>query len=127
MSTSSYTLEDLLSAVTDALIAGDEEIEPIVARYEVPRSSVEGLLGLIRRLHQTLVGVQPSARFVAHLRQDLIGTSQQGLLARVRYLPPRVQIAAGVVAVMGFILLTRKRLSDIAATTKKEESELSAL
>jgi hypothetical protein len=28
----------------------------------------------------------------------------------VRYLPPRVQIAAGVVAVMGFMLFTRRRL-----------------
>jgi hypothetical protein len=70
---------------------------------------------MIRRVHVALAGVQPSPRFVNRLRQDLIGQPPRGMLARVRYLPPRVQIAAGVVAVMGFMLITRRRLIGDAA------------
>jgi hypothetical protein len=118
-------LEDLLSAVTDALLAGEDNLDAIVAQYDVPRSTVENLVSFIRRLHQTLVGVQPSPRFVQKLKRELIGTPQAGLVSRVRYLPARVQIAAGVVAIAGFMLLTRRRLQDIAAVASpKDDAEI---
>jgi hypothetical protein len=120
---SQHPLDDLLSAVTDALLTGEDELDTIIAQYDVPRSSVENLVLFIRRLHQTLVGVQPSPRFVQKLKRDLIGTEETGLVSRVRYLPPRVQIAAGVVAIAGFMLLARSRLIDLAQGTAKEETE----
>lgn len=108
-------LEDLLSAVTDALLHEDmdnspETMDAIANRYRVPRGDVEGFTLLIRRIHIVLAGVQPSPRFVNRLRSELVGKPPRGVVARVRYLPPRVQIAAGVVAVMGFMLFTRRRL-----------------
>jgi hypothetical protein len=112
-------LEDLLSAVTDALLregaAAKDPLDAIARRYDVPRGEVEGFAAMIRRVHVALAGVQPSPRFVNRLRHDLIGQPPRGVLARVRFLPPRVQIAAGVVAVMGFMLITRRRLIGDAA------------
>ncbi len=118
-------LENLLSAVTDALLADDRSnIDSIVSRYAVPRNEVEGLVGLIRKLHVTLVGVQPSRRFVNRLRSDLVGTQAGNIVNRVRYLPPRVQIAAGIALVAGFMLLSRRRLVDDA---QHDGQELPAL
>lgn len=114
-------LENLLSAVTDALLADERaNLDQIVNRYAVPRHEVEGLVGLVRKLHVTLVGVQPSHRFVARLRNDLVGARRTNIVNRVRYLPPRVQIAAGIALVAGFMLLTRRRLIDDARRDAQE-------
>ena len=118
-------LENLLSAVTDALLADEHaNLDQIVNRYAVPRSEVEGLVGLVRKLHMTLVGAQPSRRFVARLRNDLVGTARGNIVNRVRYLPPRVQIAAGIALVAGFMLLTRRRLID---DSQRESQEVPVL
>jgi hypothetical protein len=119
---SQSTLEDLLSAVTDALLLEDQPIEPIIARYDVDRAQVRTFVTLIDRLHRTLTGVQPSPRFVNKLKADLMGSHQRGVLARMRYLPPRVQVAAGFVAVIGFILLAHRRIADLAHTDKTENA-----
>ncbi|MBC8171348.1 MAG: hypothetical protein H7X77_06735 [Anaerolineae bacterium] len=123
---SQQSLEDLLAALTDAILADEDKLEPIIARYDVPRTSVDSFVPLLWRLHQTLVGVQPSARFVDRLRQDLKGTAPSGLVQRMRYLPARVQIAAGVVAAAGFMLLARRRLLDLTTTTG-DEAEISTV
>lgn len=108
-------LENLLSAVTEALLADNHsDIDTIVSRYSVPRGEVEGLIGIIRHLHITLVGSQPSRRFVGRLKHDLVG-SRYNVVSRIRYLPPRVQIAAGIALVAGFILLNRRRMIEEAA------------
>ena len=117
-------LENLLSAVTDALLGNQPgSIDSIVGRYAVPRHEVDGLVSIIRRLHVTLVGVQPSQRFVKRLRNDLVG-SNRNLVTRIRYLPPRVQIAAGIALVAGFIILNRRRLMD---DSRSEQQEVPAL
>jgi len=108
--TSQSAIENLLAAVTDALLQEDGDLEAIIQRYDVPRSDVEGFVGLIRRLHVVMVGVQPSQRFVRRLKQELIGESQ-GVIARFRHLPPRVQLAAGVALVAGFMLFQRRRMT----------------
>jgi hypothetical protein len=110
-------LQSLLSAVTDAMLADPNgDIDSIIGRYAVPRAEVDSLIGIIHRLHLTLVGAQPSRRFVRRLKTDLIGTSERNVVARIRYLPPRVQIAAGIALVAGFMLLSRRRMiEDIQA------------
>lgn len=114
-------LENLLSAVTDALLADEHaDLDQIVTRYAVPRQEVEGLVGLVRKLHVALVGAQPSRRFVNRLRNDLVGMKRANIVSRVRYLPPRVQIAAGIALVAGFMLLTRRRLIDDARRDAQE-------
>ena len=108
--TSDTHLEDLLAAVTDALLAEDDNVDAILVQYNVPRAQFEGAVYLIRRLHVALVGVHPSRRFVRRLRVDLIGQQGNPIVNRIRYLPPRVQIAAGVALLAGFMILSRRRL-----------------
>lgn len=103
-------IADLLSAVTEVMLSGDGNLDAVVKRYSVPRSEVEGFITVIRRLHVALVGVQPSRRFVRRLKQDLVGAQTKNIIDRVRYLPPRVQIAAGIALIAGFILFNRRRL-----------------
>jgi hypothetical protein len=118
-------LQNLLSAVTDAMLAeGGADIESIIGRYAVPRTEVEGLIGIIHRLHMALVGVQPSRRFVRRLKQDLVGDQDATVVARIRHLPPRVQLAAGIALVAGFMLISRRRMIDEA---HKEQREAPAL
>jgi hypothetical protein len=106
-------LQNLLSAVTDAMLADKNgDIDNIVARYAVPRAEVDSLIGIIRRLHLTLVGAQPSRRFVHRLKTDLLGAPERNVVTRIRHLPPRVQIAAGIALVAGFMLLSRRRMID---------------
>jgi hypothetical protein len=113
-------LHNLLAAVTDALIADENaDLDGIVSRYAVPRTEVEGLIGLIRRLHIFLVGAQPSRRFVGRLKHDLVG-SRFNLVSRIRYLPPRVQIAAGIAIIAGLMLFTRRRLMEDSRTEVQE-------
>lgn len=106
------SLEDLLSAVTDALLAESDKqgIDAAVAQYHVPRTDINTYLQVINRLHVALVGVQPSRRFVRRLKQDLIGTPERNVISRVRHLPPRVQIAAGIALVAGFMFISRRRM-----------------
>ncbi|MBC6934692.1 MAG: hypothetical protein DWB42_02510 [Chloroflexi bacterium] len=118
-------LLDLLSAVTDALLADDSaDVDTIITQYAVPRAEVDSLVEIIRRLHMTLVGAQPSRRFVRRLKHDLVGSSDRNVVARIRYLPARVQIAAGIALVAGFMLLTRHRMLD---EVKREKREVPAL
>lgn len=102
-------LQNLLSAVTEAILNDEQDLDVIVDRYSVPRADVEGLVHLIQRLHVVLVGVRPSRRFAQRLRQDLMG-QQMSMVNRLRYLPPRVQIAGGIALVIGFMLLSRRRM-----------------
>src|SRR5262245_13707879 len=107
-------LETLLAAVTEAILHDEQDLDQIVSRYDVPRSELEGLVNVIRRLHVVLVGVHPSRRFAQRLRLELMGEQQRGVINRLRYLPPRVQIAGGIVLVAGFMLLSRRRAAYLA-------------
>lgn len=119
--TTDHQLQDLLAAVTDVLLAEDgADMGAIISRYDVPRTEVEGFVGIIQRLHRTLVGEAPSRRYVSRLKRDLIGNHRQGVVARIRYLPPRVQIAAGAALVAGFMLLTWRRMMDDNRREKQE-------
>jgi hypothetical protein len=115
---SDLPMQNLLAAVTDALLTDDGEIDAIIEQYQLPADQVTGAINLIRRLHLTLVGVHPSRKFARRLRQDLVGVPDRNLINRVRYLPPRVQIAAGVALIAGFMLLSRRRMiTDAEAET----------
>lgn len=103
-------LENLLAAVTDALLGEEANVDVIIGQYNLPRSQFESAVTLIRRLHLALVGVQPSRKFVRRLKVDLIGQQGNPIVNRIRYLPPRVQIAAGVFLLAGFMIFTRRRL-----------------
>jgi len=118
-------IQDLLSAVTDALLAGDKNIDPIVNRYQVSRAQVDNLVTIIRRLHVTLVGAQPSQQFVNRLQQDLMGAREQTVLTRVRHLPARVQVAAIIAVLAGFMLFQRRRMAEYARQEGGIQAEIS--
>jgi hypothetical protein len=103
-------LHNLLSAVTDTILSDHPDLDRVTARYAVPRAEVESLIRVIERLHLALVRVRPSRRFAQQLRMDLLEIPHQSVLHRVRFLPPRVQIAAGVALLAGVMLLSRRRL-----------------
>jgi type VI protein secretion system component VasF len=124
MSQESAPLQNLLAAVTEAILADEQDLDSIISRYAVPRAEVEGLVHLIQRLHVVLVGVRPSRRFAQRLRQDLMGQHQRNVINRLRYLPPRVQIAAGIALIAGFMLISRRRF---AADTDEQPQEVPAL
>jgi hypothetical protein len=107
---SDMQIENLLSAVTDALLAEDQNVDAIINHYQVPREQVMNLIAVINRLHIAFVGVQPSRRFVRRLKYDLIGVPDRNVISRVRHLPPRVQIAAGIALIAGFMFLSRRRM-----------------
>lgn len=113
-------LQNLLAAVTEAIINDEQDLDVIVRRYAVPRADVEGLIHIIQRLHVVLVGVRPSRRFAQRLRQELMGQHQRNVINRLRYLPPRVQIAGGIVLVAGFMLLSRRRIASLADDEPQE-------
>jgi len=114
-------LENLLTAVTEAILHEEQDLETIVSRYSVPRSELEGLINTIQHLHVALVGVRPSRRFAQRLRQELMGQQQRGVINRLRYLPPRVQIAGGIVLIAGFMLLSRRHHSTSQIADEAQE------
>lgn len=106
-------LQDLLAAVTDALLAEEKHLDHILRQYNTSPQQAAGFIMLIQRLQRTLVGVQPSKRFVRRLKQDLIAIEQYNVITRVRRLPARVQIAAGIALIAGFMLISRRRVHDL--------------
>lgn len=119
-STSDVKIQNLLDAVTSAL-QQDDNLEQVIEQHQVSREEVDTLIAVIRKLHKTLVGVEPSAKFATRLQNDLMGTRTWGVVTTVRHLPARVHIAAVLTVVAGFILLIRRRLIDDATTDITEE------
>jgi hypothetical protein len=107
-------LENLLAVLTEAILAEEGDIDRIISSYAVSRAEVEGFVRIVRRLHTALIGVRPSRRFVHRLKQDLMGQPHWNVISRIRFLPPRVQIAAGIALLAGFMLLSRRRILTLA-------------
>lgn len=107
---SEVQFQNLLSDLTDAILADDGSHRAIAAQFDVSRAEIDGLVKLIHGLHRALVGVRPSRRFANHLKEDLMGPNRWGIVSRVRHLPPRVQIVALVTLIAGFMLLSRRRM-----------------
>lgn len=121
--TSETNVQHLLAAVTDALIADEQaDLETIAARYDVPRKDVNSLMHLIRRLRGTLHITEPTPAFARRLKQDLLGKKQAGILWRIRRLPARVQVAAGLALMGGFMLLLRRRVALEMGSSDVEEA-----
>lgn len=115
-------LHDLLAAVTDVML-DNGNVDTVLARYQVSRQEVTGFISVIEALHTALTGVKPSRRFAHRLRQDLMGAPRMTVVTRIRKLPPRVQIAASIALVAGFMLLARRRLISDARLQPATEAE----
>ncbi len=105
MMNASTPMEDLLSAMTDAVLRGERDLNRIARRYNVPQADVERLTPMIYALKDAVRSERPSPHFTRKLKRDLMGAPEYTLVERVRYLPPRVQIAAGVAVGTAFGVL----------------------
>ena len=105
MTLPSSHFEDYLTAVTDAVLRGERDIDRIAARYGVSAAEAEQIAPLIGRLKAVCRPERPSERYTRKLRRDLMGTPDYTLVERVRYLPPRVQLAAGAAVSITAVLL----------------------
>jgi hypothetical protein len=103
--------DDLYDSLTDALFADAQDLTPILSRFGVAYGQVNDVVPIVRRLHGSMIRVRPSRRYVYRLHRQLVGAPvrSQGMIARVRYLPPRVQIAAALALVAGAMLIVRRR------------------
>jgi hypothetical protein len=93
-------IQGFLMAYADALVSDTLDPDQLLKQYhDVVRCQVEGLLTLSERISRSLAEVTPSEQFVSQLRRDLIEAASpdhRSLWGRIRSLPPRTQIAAGL-------------------------------
>ena len=118
---SDVQLQNLLATLTDDLLAANGDVNALAERYQISSAEVHSLLELIDHMNQTFVPVQPSERFVRRLHQDLMGGESSNVLVRVRKLPPRVQLAAGLALMAGFVFLSRRRSHHPARDEQPQE------
>ena len=118
---SDVQLQNMLSAITDSLLAGEGDIQSLTGKHAAHSEELQNMASLIDQLNRVFVPVAPSQRFVQRLHQDLISTEGANVLVRVRRLPPRVQLAAGLALVAGFIVLSRRRTGSEARHEKAQE------
>lgn len=105
--------QDFLIEMTDAVLSGDQDaLHQLTLRYDVSADEVIAFDDLIRRLEMAYdEAVVPTAAFKRDLKTELLGSpSPSTLLERLRNLPPRLQIAAGIALLAAMTLLGRRRL-----------------
>jgi hypothetical protein len=95
-----HQIQTLLMNHADAIIVGSADRERLLEPYDnVLREQAESLFVVAERINDVLVEVVPSEQFVTQLRFDLLETAlaeQTSLWERIRNLPPRTQLAAGI-------------------------------
>jgi hypothetical protein len=100
--------QNLLDALTNAILVGQDDLEPIARRYGADPAMVEPFWGLIHQLHRVLHAEQPRESFVRSLKLEL--TRQANPHADLNRFPVRARIAAVIAAVAaGFLLVLRRR------------------
>ena len=105
MMMNSAQMDDFLTAVTDAVLHGERNTGGIARRYGVSEAESNQIVPLIRGLKDAHKTERPSAQFQRKLYRDLMGAPEYTLVERVRYLPPRVQLAAGAAVSITAVLL----------------------
>ena len=101
-------MQNLLDALTNAILVGQDDIEPISRRYGADPSLVKPYVGLIQHLHRVLHAEQPQDSFVRSLKLEL--TRQSNPNADLNRFPVRARIAAVIAAVAaGFLFILRRR------------------
>jgi hypothetical protein len=113
------SIEDLLTAQADALLAGRDDSDLKPDRYGIVPSQVPEvteLLDLARQLRDSLVPVTVSEEFVRRLKSELVGEQPVTLFVRWRKLPPQYQLAAklgGLTLGAGIVLLATRRALEV--------------
>jgi len=114
-----HQLQDLLMAYVDRLVSGTRDANAVLEQVDQDlRNQVEDLLALTDRISRVLTEVTPSEEFVAQLRYQLTeagGHESRSLWTRIRHLPPRTQLAAGIggaTLTAGVVLIAARTLPE---------------
>jgi hypothetical protein len=93
-------LQDFLSTHADALISGSADVDRLFEEFDQSvQREAEGLMALAEQIGRLLLPVAPSEQFVNRLYQELTANTtpeRLSLWGRIRSLPPRTQLAAGL-------------------------------
>lgn len=111
--------QDFVDNITGALQQGNS-LDSLVDLSDGVHEEYADLVSVIQDLRDTLLPVEPSAEFAAHLKTQLL-ESEAGLVARLRKMPARLHVAAILALCAGFSLLLSRRL--FGASTVQEISE----
>ncbi len=118
---------NLLDALTHAIFKDQNDlVDALFDQYKVPKGSLDNLFELIYQLRGVFTPADPSEEYLRSLKQELMGVDDT-LLARMRYLPARVQVAAGLAVIAGFLLLTRRRITSNPLGEASSEYEIPVL
>ena len=104
------------------MLSGQTDPDDIIERHNISQDKVDELLDIVQFLQSELVIQKPSLVFVRDLKQDLVG--QDGMFTRLRYVPVRVQITAGLAVFSGFAYIMGKR---VTGEDEEEEEDTSIL
>jgi hypothetical protein len=114
-----HHLQDFLMAYADALVSGTRDADSVLEQFDRDmRGQVEDLLTLTDQISQVLTEVAPSEEFIAQLRYRLTevgGPESRSLWTRIRRLPPRTQLAAGIggaTLTAGVVLIAARTLPE---------------
>lgn len=112
-------LQDILMAHAEALLADGVDRDTLLDQIDdVVRGQAESLLTLAENVQRAMAGVVPSDQFVKQLKLQLTAGGAQDALTwwhRLRQLPPRTQIAAGIggaTITAGLVLLASRSMPD---------------
>jgi hypothetical protein len=102
--------QNLLDAITQSVLTGHLDLDPLLDRYDVEPEEITGFVQIISRLEHTYEPCEPSEKFCATLKQELLGNMDESRFAHLRKFPIRAQIAAGVAAIAaGFLFVSRRK------------------
>jgi hypothetical protein len=114
-----HHLQDFLMAYADALVSGTRDADSVLEQLdEDMRGQIDDLLSLTDQISKVLTEVAPSDEFVARLRYRLTeagDSANRSLWTRIRRLPPRTQLAAGIggaTLTAGVVLLAARTLPE---------------
>ncbi len=121
--------ENVLMAHADALIGRGSTRVPLRRAYTEPgEDDLETLLRLSERIERAMPPVTPSEQYVAQLRRRLLESDPQEALSlwrRIRQLPPRTQLAAGIggaTLTAGVVILATRSVYDALGSRRNRRT-----
>ena len=100
----------------------------LLARADTAEGDLGALLRLAERLERAMPAVTPSEQYVAQLRQRLLASDPQempSLWRRIRQLPPRTQLAAGIggaTLTAGVVILATRSVYDVLGSRRSRRT-----
>lgn len=116
-------------AHADALISRSAAHASLRQSYaETAEGDLEALLRLAERIEQAMPPVAPPEPYVAQLRHHLLESDPQETLSlwrRIRQLPPRTQLAAGIggaTLTAGVVILATRSVYDVLGSRRNRRT-----